>query len=102
MLLSGSVIIGTWSANEYAAKAGIKDPSEVVIDEVAGMWISLLFLPREVILFLSAFLLFRILDILKPWIIDKVQELKGGLGIMMDDILAGIFTRVIIGSVLAL
>jgi len=100
ILLAASVLIGTWSAHEYALHTGIKDPSEVVIDEVAGMWISLLFIPKNIFLFTLAFVLFRLFDIFKPWVINKVQDMKGGFGIMLDDILAGIFTRIIIGIAL--
>ena len=71
------------------------DPSEVVIDEVVGMHISLFMLPHNFILYALAFVIFRILDILKPSLIYRVQSLPGGWGIMLDDILAGIFTCVI-------
>jgi len=99
VLLVLALIIGTWSAHQYSKNISIKDPSEVVIDEVAGIWLSLIFLPKEIIWFLSAFILFRILDIYKPFIINRVQHIKGGMGIMLDDILAGILTRLILAVV---
>jgi phosphatidylglycerophosphatase A len=67
-----------------------EDPSLVVIDEVVGMALSLLFLPRNWLLFLSAFLLFRLFDIVKPAPINASQKLRAGWGIMIDDVLAGI------------
>jgi len=74
----------------------LKDPSEIVIDEVSGMWISLFMIPQNYILFIIGFILFRFFDIKKLWIIDKVQYYPGGIGIMADDILAGIFTRILL------
>ena len=96
MLILFSVLIGTWSSQKYADHLNLKDPSEIVIDEVTGMWISLFMLPQNFILFLIGFILFRIFDIMKPFVIDKVQYYPGGIGIMADDILAGIFSRIII------
>jgi phosphatidylglycerophosphatase A len=68
-----------------------EDPSLVVVDEVVGMAISLLFLPRNWLLFLLAFLLFRFFDIVKPAPINSSQKLRAGWGIMIDDVLAGIY-----------
>ena len=96
ILILLSVLVGTWSSQIYANHLKLKDPSEIVIDEVAGMWISLFMLPQNFILFLIGFILFRIFDIIKPFVIDKVQYYPGGIGIMADDILAGIFSRIII------
>ncbi len=96
ILILLSVLVGTWSSQTYANHLKLKDPSEIVIDEVAGMWISLFMLPQNFILFLIGFILFRIFDIIKPFVIDKVQYYPGGIGIMADDILAGIFSRIII------
>jgi phosphatidylglycerophosphatase A len=71
-----------------------EDPSLVVVDEVVGMAISLLFLPRNWLLFLSAFLLFRLFDIVKPAPINASQKLRAGWGIMIDDVLAGIYALI--------
>lgn len=86
-------MVGIWAANAYMAVAGEKDPGPVVIDEVAGMWLTLL--PISATLswqgVLLAFILFRLFDILKPWPISWVDiSVPGGLGVMLDDILAGI------------
>lgn len=76
------------------------DPSFVVIDEVAGMWISVIFLPHTLLSLAAAFLAFRILDIIKPFPCRRLERLPGGWGIMMDDVAAGVYanlvTRVII------
>ncbi|MDR2812063.1 MAG: phosphatidylglycerophosphatase A [Endomicrobium sp.] len=70
-----------------------KDDHRIVIDEVAGMWFSLALLPKNFLFFLLGFLLFRLFDIKKPWIIKSVQDLKGGFGVTIDDVIAGIFTN---------
>jgi len=70
-----------------------EDPSVVVIDEVAGMMISLLYLPPSVWGVLSAFLLFRIFDIFKPTPAREAEQLKNGLGIMTDDLVAGVYAN---------
>ncbi len=84
-------ILGVWSSTRVAEKKG-KDPSIVVIDEMAGMSIALLACPVTIITFLTAFLAFRLFDIFKPFPIRKSENLPGGWGIMMDDIMAGLFS----------
>ncbi len=72
------------------------DPSVVVIDEFVGMWISLLFLPSNLIIMISAFVLFRIFDIVKPFPCRKAEKLKLGWGIMLDDVIAGIYANLVL------
>jgi phosphatidylglycerophosphatase A len=101
VLLQISLIIITFVIGLITSKAmiqelGNSDPSEVVIDEVVGMWIALLFIPQEIVLVISAFVLFRIFDIFKPSIIHDSQSLSREWGIMLDDVLAGIFTWFIV------
>ena len=76
-------------AEKYFAK---QDPHECVIDEVAGQMLSLILLPYSFVTYLAAFLVFRFLDILKPFPIRQTEKIGGGLGIMMDDLVAGLFT----------
>jgi phosphatidylglycerophosphatase A len=71
-----------------------KDAKFIVIDEVAGMFLSLLFLPCDLRIFLIAFFIFRILDTLKPFPAERIQNLHGSVGIMGDDIIAGLYTNV--------
>jgi phosphatidylglycerophosphatase A len=73
-----------------------KDPSEVVLDEMMGYWISVLFLPFNLKIVILAFIVFRLTDIIKPYPIKKFEKLKGGYGIMLDDFAAGIYTNIII------
>jgi len=75
---------------------GKKDASEIVIDEIIGFWVALLFLPYSWVMVCMAFVLFRFFDIIKPFPINKLENLRGGVGIMIDDIVAGIYTNVIL------
>jgi len=98
LLPLGSVIlfgVGQWSATQVEALWG-KDSSKVVIDEVLGMCVSLCWLPVQVSYYLAAFLLFRFFDILKPLFIKRLEALPGGWGVMADDLLAGIYTNIIL------
>jgi len=79
-----------------------KDASYIVIDEVSGMLLSLLFLPYDIKLVVIGFFLFRILDTLKPFPAGRLQNLKGSLGIMTDDIVAAVYTNIILQVVLRL
>lgn len=89
-------ILGIISANALELEWG-KDPSRVVVDEMVGVWIVLLAaLPDKIYQIILAFILFRFFDILKPFGIRKMESLKGGLGVMMDDILAGIYGLIIL------
>jgi phosphatidylglycerophosphatase A len=73
-----------------------EDPSEVVIDEVVGMWISLLFVPKIWYLALIAFFVFRIFDIIKPPPARQFDRMHGGFGIMMDDVAAGVYANLVV------
>lgn len=79
-----------------------KDSPRIVIDEVVGMLISLLFLPYGLKIAISGFVLFRILDTLKPFPAGLLQDLKGSKGVMADDIIAGLYTNVILQIVVRL
>ena len=71
----------------------LEDPSEVVSDEFAGMWLALIFLPKEIVTAVGAFLVFRLLDIGKPLFIGWIDKnVHGGLGVMADDLVAGAVT----------
>jgi phosphatidylglycerophosphatase A len=73
-------------------ESGIHDASSIVIDEVAGVWLAFSMLPQTMIHFILAIIFFRIFDIWKPSIIGRIdREVKGGLGVMGDDIVAGLF-----------
>ncbi len=92
----GVTLIGTWAADSAERTIGGKDPGCVVIDEVAGYFVSVLYLPRTAAILFAAFFLFRIFDIIKPPPCRRLERMGGGLGIMMDDVAAGIYTNIVI------
>lgn len=73
-----------------------QDPPSFVLDEFAAMPIALLFLPRNIKFYALAFVLFRLFDIIKPYPIAKLERLKGGFGVMLDDTLAAVYTNILI------
>lgn len=87
--------LGVKSADVVEAEWG-HDPSKVVVDEIVGVWVSMLFVPFTIQNLVVAFVLFRIFDIWKPLGIRKMEKLKGGWGVMMDDVLAGVYALVVI------
>ena len=102
-----ATLIGIPAATIVARESGREDPGHVVIDEVAGQWFALLpvaLMARtgDWLLYLIAFLLFRAFDILKPWPIAAAERLPGGLGVMMDDVLAGIVSAILFYGILAM
>ena len=101
IIVSSAFLVGIYVSNLSELRSGISDPSYVVIDEVAGMWLVLLLLPRieypqSLIWALIAFAVFRIFDITKVFPINKLENMSCGFGIMMDDIAAGLFTAVLL------
>ena len=72
------------------------DPQEIVLDEVMGFWISILFFPFNWKIIALAFVVFRIMDIIKPYPAYKLQRLKNGMGVMIDDYIAGIYSNITI------
>lgn len=84
-----ALFVGIWAASVYEAVSGKKDASEVVIDEVAGQWSVLLITPLSPMGFLAAFIFFRLFDITKPFPVNKAEAIKGGMGVMADDMVAG-------------
>lgn len=89
-------IFGVYTSSIVENESGISDPSMVVVDEWVGQWIALLFLPYSLAWGIVAFGLFRIFDIWKPFPIRKLDNIQGGWGIMLDDVLAGIYSLIIV------
>lgn len=85
-------ILGTVSSGYHGRHTGIKDAGEVVIDEIAAYYMIFLFFPVNIVTVITGFVLFRIFDITKPWPIKRFEALDGGVGVMMDDIIAGIYS----------
>ncbi|MFB0515257.1 MAG: phosphatidylglycerophosphatase A [Candidatus Neomarinimicrobiota bacterium] len=99
VLVAAALVVGVWSAGVIEQRTGLGDPSIVVIDEVAGMWCALLGGRQILWYFLTAFLVFRLLDVLKPGPIQRLQNLPGGWGVMMDDMAAGAVTLLIMTAI---
>ena len=96
-------IYGTWCAHRSAIKMGVHDYGGIVIDEWVGIWITLALVEPSIINLLAGFVLFRIFDILKPWPIGWVDKhVSGGLGIMIDDVLAGLISASILFALVAM
>ena len=94
--------LGIALSNEMELKLGLHDPSCVVIDELVGMWIGLLFVPRTIVWYGIAFLLFRFFDGTKCLGGNEVERLSGGWGIMLDDVYAGCQTLLIVHALIYL
>jgi len=96
-------LVGWWAAATIAKASAVKDPSAIVIDEVAAQWLVLLAAPPAPLPYALAFLLFRIFDIWKPWPARWAdRHVKGGLGIMLDDFFAAVYAVLSLLALLAL
>jgi phosphatidylglycerophosphatase A len=89
-------VVGTLASTRVARSVALKDPGIVVVDEVAGQWVTLVGLPFTPATALAGFLLFRAMDVIKPWPARDLERLPGGLGIMSDDVAAGIYARLLL------
>lgn len=90
LFLAAFLPFSIWIAGLASESYGTHDDPRIVIDEIAGFWVSILFMERTPFNLAAAFVLFRALDTLKPWPIKKLEtSLRGGFGIIMDDVLAG-------------
>ncbi|MGE5402061.1 MAG: phosphatidylglycerophosphatase A [Ignavibacteriales bacterium] len=88
--------------DKFEVEFGGKDPSECTIDEVVGMWITLLFLPKTLKIAIFGFVIWRIFDIIKPFPARNAEKLPGGLGIMLDDVIASVYSCIIVHIVITL
>ena len=88
--------VGVVASTRVARGVGLEDPGIVVVDEVVGMWTSLLFLPFTPATAIAGFVLFRIMDVFKPYPARQFESLPGGWGIMTDDLMAGIYANLLL------
>lgn len=104
LLVALAVVIGVgvWASDRAERVLGRKDPGVIVVDEIVGMMVSVALLPRTPTVLVVAFLLFRILDIWKPFPARASQDLAGGLGVMADDLVAGAYVLVLLVGARAL
>ncbi|MFW5979516.1 MAG: phosphatidylglycerophosphatase A [Halanaerobium sp.] len=101
-LISALAVGGVAVSNFEEQQTGIKDDSKIVIDEMAGQLLTFYTIKTSIPVLVGGFILFRIFDITKPWLIDRVQELPSGWGVMLDDILAGLTSLIILKIIIAL
>jgi len=101
VLILAFFFIGVFVSSKLEQEWG-HDPSKIVIDEIVGMWIAFLAIPFDWTYLVIAFLLFRFFDILKPLFIKRAEKLKAGWGVMVDDVIAGIYTNVILQIIILL
>lgn len=98
ILIIGGFALGVFCTNILETEWG-KDPQRIVIDEAVGVWIAFLFIPYSLTYFVLAFILFRIFDIWKPLGIRSLERFDGGLGVMADDVLAGIYANIVLQGI---
>ena len=85
-------LLGIWAAERYMAAVGIHDPTAVVIDEIAGQWLTLCAAPLDPLAYGVGFVLFRVFDVLKPWPVGWLDRRVGGsFGVMIDDVGAALY-----------
>lgn len=102
-LIVVTFLLGIWLCGRTAEDLGVHDHGGIVWDEFVGFWITMFMAPSGLIWVLLGFALFRLLDILKPWPIKWAdKQLAGGLGIMLDDVLAGIMAALCLQAIAVL
>lgn len=96
-VILAAAAFGVWASGRTADALGVEDHSAIVWDEFVGLWIACIALPSGWLWLLAAFVLFRVFDILKPWPVGWLdRNIKGGWGIMLDDLAAGFLALVVI------
>ena len=96
------LVVGLWSATEAEHHFGGIDPGPVVIDEVIGMLITLALHPVNVVGAIIGFFIFRVLDVVKPWPARRLELLPGGFGVVLDDVMAGVYGNLLMWGLVRL
>ncbi len=95
--LVGFLFLSVWISDKAEVSFGKKDDRRIVIDEMMGFLITMLWLPKTIFSIMAGFFLFRFFDILKPFPIRHIERrLKGGWGIVLDDVLAGVYANILL------
>jgi len=94
--------VGTWAAHRAEPLLGAKDPGAIVVDEVAGMTLTVIAFPLTVPTLVAGFVLFRVFDVVKPPPARASQRLSGGVGVMVDDLIAGVYAAVALAGLRAI
>ncbi len=90
------LVLAVWAAGRGAKVLGARDPGSIIVDEMAGMLVTLWGIPINGAVLIAGFILFRLLDILKPYPIRRLEKLPGGIGIVADDVAAGIVANILL------
>lgn len=95
-----TLVSGAWAATVAEQALGRKDPGPVVIDEVLGLLVTMLFVPATPVAVLAGFLLFRVFDVIKPYPANRLERVPRGWGVMLDDLMAGVYANLVLQAVL--
>ncbi len=95
-----AIVVAIWASGRHQELLRQSDPREIVIDEVAGFLLTMLFLPRSWLAIGLGFIFFRLFDILKPYPIRQTERIKGGLGVVIDDLVAGLYAYAVVRIIL--
>lgn len=94
--LAGFFFLAVWISEKSEAVFGKKDDPKIIIDEMMGFFITMLWVPKTTLFVIFGFILFRFFDILKPPPIRLVERVRGGYGVVLDDVLAGVYANIIL------
>ena len=98
-IITGVFFLGVYASKELEPEWG-EDPQQIVVDEVIGVWIAMAYIPFNWYNLLLALILFRIFDIWKPLLIRKMEYAGNGWGVMLDDVLAGVYANVVLNAII--
>jgi len=96
LVLGVSIVVAVWSASSVVRQTGISDPQIIVVDEVVGYFLAMAFLPATAPMLFAAFVAFRLFDIVKPPPAPWLEGLPGGLGVVADDLYAGVLANLVV------
>lgn len=95
--------LGLWASERYMATLGVHDPGAIVVDEVAGQWLTLAFAPLDPTVYALGFVLFRVADVMKPWPVSWIDRRVGGaFGVMVDDVAAAVYAGLALQLIITL
>ncbi len=101
--LIGFFFLSVWVSEKAEVLFGKKDDQRIVIDEIMGFLVTMLWVPKTAILIVTGFFLFRFFDILKPFPIRRLEKgLKGGYGVVLDDVMAGVYANIVLQMILVI
>lgn len=101
LTLAAVIAVGFWSADRAEAIFGEKDAPRIVIDEIAGFMLANFAAPESVSAIIAAFILFRFFDIIKPYPARRAERMPGGIGVVMDDLVAGVYSLLVVRLAMA-